>query len=273
MFKCCECTDQINSADQFVIHLKEKHNVKNFTRLICAKENCDRIYDDFKTYRLHLRTHEKCKIPQSCVEQISHEQSDEVGLEDSLHDITFLRKSYVEESNVNQCLLRDTEKEFLKLILKYLCDPALPRKQVLQILTDAHTFYTSICMRVQSITKKQLALYSREDIVELDQIFSFIINRKVPSEYKILVDVKKAGLLVNMKTNLLTTEGVIEYNDNTPFVKEIKYESKLVDIREYFKILLNLPNYLSNIHDYMLHLSKSTKIVNIIQCPLWKKKN
>lgn len=130
---------------------------------------------------LHDEDEDQSLHEQSLVEQSLNEQS--------LHSL--LGNSPLKQSEVKQCLLLDIKKNFLKLTLKYLCDPTLTWKKVFDILIDAHAFYASLFIRIQNITKKNIAFYSREDIEEIDQILNFVINSKVPMEYRILSDKHK----------------------------------------------------------------------------------
>lgn len=239
MILCKICKEILQSPEELFPHIASNHfSGYNF---YCPYEECKRFYPSEKSLRKHLLIAHLSIPPYQEVEFNNIPPSEEEPTCSTTSDLSSLT------------IVDQLKRDLLHHALELLADENIARKKTLEILKQSFSLYSKA---FNYLGKSNI---DKSICKEFDEFFSD--SSSLQTEYRLRQTLIKSKYYFESKDASITA--IDDAND--------KRVVKMFRIRDMLEKLLNLPEMLPTILDYINQVQAcENPITNIMQCKLWK---
>lgn len=299
MFNCFVCNYELKSLKGLFLHFDFKHS--NLSEYSCAQPKCHRRFQNIKSYKRHLLSHNICKQGKSQFEH-THCESSEPSTSCIFHnesqqnnnfEVTFIENSDTEIQNVGVSQLTNLDdiadtnqrkgsvndnshiahlqNKALNFALSLYSNPNLNRATATKILTE-------ITQNITNVIGETLSHYM-SDAVNISAIKAVIDAcstpfEKVDTERKLLQYFEGLGCYIKPRQYIINSSVIPCLQDGSNILQTKTVKGTMVSLKELFKCFFELPSVLESTLINMENLQSQTEntLNNFIQGTLWKSK-
>lgn len=275
MFVCFKCLASVEDYKDFCEHLKDHHNLSANSTYRCKQYQCDREYQNVRSFRRHL-------ISQHLNKQTNFNQNlstVDCALSENIHDTCSLldpceSHEYHPLNNVCRENALATAHSMLEqsaatLALSLFSDGGVNRKTALKILDNIQLHITQV---LGDIFKHVMPIYNEFSQSEIDNIHKLISNPfgNIRTEYQILKYFTNINCYIAPEQYIIN-ETVADNTVNTSVMLAPKScTGAKLPLRSVFKKIFELPNFYKLVSN-TLNLNE-VDFPNFAHSLIWQKK-